>query len=198
MTQLVRHVRGLAIATAVLALSAGAVFASAPGLHRTSSLLAEEPTGTAAAEPAATPRPTGTPEATETSGRADAPATAGPAATTAPTESPDVSPAPDGHGALVSAAARMASPAGFPNHGAWVRCVAHLDGTPATVDLASVTPAQCGISPAPTATAKAKADSHDKGKSQAVKDKAKGKSQDKSKATSPQDKPKAGHGKRHP
>jgi hypothetical protein len=193
MTQLVRHVRGLAIATAVLAVSAGAVFASAPGLHNASSPLAGAPGGTATAEPAATPQPTGTPEANGTAQQAEQPETAEPTATPA-AESPDPSPAADTHGALVSAAARMATPAGFPNHGAWVRCVAHLDGTPATLDLATVTPAQCGVPPA--ATAKPSPDTaKDKAKADAAKDKAK--SQGKAKGKS-QDAPKAGHGKSHP
>jgi hypothetical protein len=50
----------------------------------------------------------------------------------------------DGHGALVSTAARMATPAGFANHGAFVSCVAHMkDVTLATIDWASVTPSSC-------------------------------------------------------
>jgi hypothetical protein len=72
----------------------------------------------------------------------------GPSASEQPegSESPDESGAPeDAHGALVSAAARMTTPAGFRNHGAFVSCVAHLDGvTLATVNWSTITPASCG------------------------------------------------------
>jgi hypothetical protein len=43
----------------------------------------------------------------------------------------------------VSAAAQMETPAGFANHGAFVSCVAHMDGTLATVNLSTVTPQAC-------------------------------------------------------
>ncbi|HEY4226941.1 MAG TPA: hypothetical protein VGM49_01280, partial [Candidatus Limnocylindrales bacterium] len=50
----------------------------------------------------------------------------------------------DNHGALVSAAAHMVTPAGFKNHGAFVSCVAHLkDATLATIDWTTVTPEAC-------------------------------------------------------
>ena len=39
----------------------------------------------------------------------------------------------------------MPTPAGFPNHGSFVSCVAHLDATLATIDWTTVTPASCGI-----------------------------------------------------
>jgi hypothetical protein len=71
----------------------------------------------------------------------------GPTASEQPdeSESPDESGAPgDAHGALVSAAARMATPNGFRNHGAFVSCVAHLKGaTLATVRWSTITPASC-------------------------------------------------------
>lgn len=59
-------------------------------------------------------------------------------------EAPDESGAPTGHGALVSAAAHMTTPAGFRNHGAFVSCVAHMtDVTVDTIDWSKVTPASC-------------------------------------------------------
>jgi len=69
-------------------------------------------------------------------------------------EQPDESESPDGpdesggpgsgHGALVSAAAHMTTPAGFANHGAFVSCVAHMkDATLAKIDWSKVTPAAC-------------------------------------------------------
>jgi len=60
-------------------------------------------------------------------------------------ESPDESGAPgDAHGALVAAAARMPTPNGFRNHGAFVSCVAHLKGaTLATIQWSTITPASC-------------------------------------------------------
>ncbi len=59
-------------------------------------------------------------------------------------ETPDEDASGNGHGALVSTAARMATPAGFANHGAFVSCVAHMkDVTLATIDWSSVTPESC-------------------------------------------------------
>ncbi len=125
MSALLRRFRGLAIALAVLAISAGAVFATAPSMAPTSA-----PTRRAAHRRAhghaerhrPTRPPTGEdeePEATETPEAPEA----------AETPDADASPAADTHGALVSAAAQMETPEGFANHGAFVRCVAHMDGT---------------------------------------------------------------------
>jgi hypothetical protein len=72
------------------------------------------------------------------------------------TPDPDKSPAADTHGALVSAAAQMETPEGFANHGAFVRCVAHMDGTLATVDLKAVTPTTCADAEAARNPEKAK------------------------------------------
>lgn len=79
-------------------------------------------------------------------GNHGAQASAHPDSSEAPeTESPDEDGAGgNGHGALVSAAAHMATPAGFANHGAFVSCVAHMhDVTLATIDWSSVTPSSC-------------------------------------------------------
>ncbi|HVL53110.1 MAG TPA: hypothetical protein VM344_02505, partial [Vitreimonas sp.] len=51
---------------------------------------------------------------------------------------------PDGHGALVSAAARLETPAGFRNHGEFVSCVARVEATEVAVaDLSTLTPDDC-------------------------------------------------------
>ncbi|HEY0443758.1 MAG TPA: hypothetical protein VGC90_06025 [Candidatus Limnocylindrales bacterium] len=61
--------------------------------------------------------------------------------------------ASDNHGAIVSAAAQMATPAGFRNHGAFVSCIAQMPapaaGAPA-LDLTTVTPAMCAGDPTAT------------------------------------------------
>jgi hypothetical protein len=136
MSSFLSRFRGLAIALAVLAISAGAVFATAPGFSPTSAPAAEEPTA----------EPTDAPEATESPEDGDEDED-GPEATDEPeaSEAPDASGSPkaDNHGALVSAAAQMETPEGFANHGAFVSCVAKMDGTPSTVDLATVTPEVC-------------------------------------------------------
>jgi hypothetical protein len=160
MTQLLRRFRGLAIALAVLAISAGAAFAAAPRVHLASAPVAQsDPTAAPTAEPTETPdedgneaEPTETPEATEAPEATDSPE-----ATGAPT---------DTHGAMVSEAARMVTPEGFANHGAFVSCVAHLD---TTVDLATVTPETCAAADAAKA-----ADKAGKGADKAAAGKAKG------------------------
>ena len=72
----------------------------------------------------------------------------------------------------------MPTPAGFPNHGAFVSCVAHMgkDVLASTIVWTDVTPESCGITPdaASTDKAKGKADKahgkseHAKGKSGAA------------------------------
>jgi hypothetical protein len=144
-----RHFRGLGIAVAVLALSAGAVFAGQAALSApvTSPVAAEE-----------------TPDADETPGT-EAPDTE------EPTEDADED-APEGaadgedgsHGTLVSEAAQMETPAGFENHGAFVSCVAKLNNgqwagaEPAEpVVLAELTPEACEALAEEAAAAKAAA-----------------------------------------
>ena len=139
---LLRRFRGIGIALVVLAMSAGAVFAAAPSLHPVSSQGAEEATETP--EPTETPEATETPKPTETPEATDTPEpTETPEATQAP-EAPGATQNPDTHGALVSTAAQMPTPAGFANHGAFVSCVAHMkDVTLATIDWTTVTPDAC-------------------------------------------------------
>jgi hypothetical protein len=169
MTSILRQFRGLAIALAVLAISAGAVFAAAPSLTLTASHNRDQATtaqgltvdASESAEPSDSAEPS---ESVEPSESPD------PSESVAPSQSPDASgsPAPsesaspDNHGALVSTAARMPTPSGFPNHGAFVSCVAHLDASAQGFDWSTVTPESCGI-----AQPSASADTKQHGKSQA-------------------------------
>ena len=155
----------------VLGISATAVFAAGslplqagPGLATASAAAGktvpvragQQVAAAASASPAATP-------------------TATPTATPSPTPTPTPSPSPvvteasltldgDNHGSLVSVAAQMPTPSGFPNHGAFVSCVAKLNhgqwggGQPATpVVLGTLTPEQCEALEAEAAAAKATA-----------------------------------------
>jgi len=147
-----RRFRGVLIAIVVLGLSAGAVFAGhvvlqAPATVPTASEQGDQnDQGDENANE--TPEPAETPEA------ADATQT-------------DVNGTPptDTHGALVSAAAQMATPVAaagalqFANHGEFVSCVAHVKTLPAGMDiptfLATVTPESCALAAAADQTAKA-------------------------------------------
>jgi hypothetical protein len=147
MNDFIRRFRGFGVAAVVLALSAGAVFASSAGLPSQAAGHASDkavqvtsnlPTNAPETEDP-TEEPTETPE---TEDPTETPATED--ATTAPQ---------DTHGALVSAAAQMETPLGFANHGAFVSCVAHMmDVTLATIDWTTVTPDTCGATQ-PDATA---------------------------------------------
>ena len=134
MTQFIRRFRGLGVAVVVLALSAGAVFASSAGLSMRPASAPQTADQTQSDEPseaAGSQDPSEAPEseAPETEDASQA------ANTAAPT---------DTHGALVSTAAQMDTPAGFANHGAFVSCVAHMtDATLATIDWTKVTPEAC-------------------------------------------------------
>ena len=160
---ILRRFRGIGIALVVLALSAGAVFAAAPSLHPVSSPGAEEgtetPGATEAPEPTETPEATETPEPTETPEATEAPETPG-------ANQPDGTGSQDAHGALVSAAAQMVTPAGFANHGAFVSCVAHMkDATLATVVWTAITPEACAAADAARKPVKGQAgSSHGNGK----------------------------------
>jgi hypothetical protein len=145
LTQLIRRFRGLGVAIVVLALSAGVVFAAAPPFVPVSSNAnpaahpgsdKEDPTE----EPTEDPTDEPTEEPTE-----EAPTLVAPVA--APTDAADSTGAPeDTHGALVSAAAHMDLPDGFPNRGSFVSCVAHMkDVTVATIIWTDVTPEACGV-----------------------------------------------------
>jgi hypothetical protein len=161
MQSMLRQFRGLAIALAVLAISAGAVFAAAPSMTLTSSHSKDQATtargltaeGSGSAEPSesadpsdsASPSPSADPsQSADPSPSADPSASPDPSASSEPSDSPK----PDSHGALVSLAAHMPTPAGFPNHGAFMKCVAHLDATLAAIDWTTITPQFCGIAPA--------------------------------------------------
>ena len=154
MDLITRRFRGAFIAIVVLGLSATAVFAGHVVLQApaTSPTAAEQGDQDNQADETdnETPDANETPEAPETPEPAD----------TADTGTP-----PDGtHGALVSAAAQMPTPAGFANHGAFVSCVAHMPAlTPGTTPaqaLALVTPDTCAAAAAADQAAKdaAKAD----------------------------------------
>ncbi len=122
MTELARRFRGIGIAVAALALTAGVAFAAAGPATQHLDL--------AGANGPATSHQPDESEAPEGS------------------EAPDANGASaDAHGALVSAAAQMTTPPGFANHGQFVSCVAHMKGvTLATINWSTVTPASCAAS----------------------------------------------------
>ncbi len=134
MSLIARRFRGIVVAIVVLGLSASAVFAANVLPQLTGAFSA----GAATAQQERS-------EADEDQNEApDADE-----ATDATEDAPDADQeASDNHGALVSEAAHMDTPAGFRNHGAFVSCVAHMKDLPAgapPVDLAALTPADCGI-----------------------------------------------------
>ncbi len=151
LTELIRRFRGLGIALAVLALSAGVVFAAAPPFVPASSHANPAAnSNTDEGEPSASPSDEASQEPSEEPGEdatespsAEVPTGAAPAAEGPTTE--DATGAPeDTHGALVSYAAQMDLPEGFANRGAFVSCVAHMkDVTLATIVWADVTPEAC-------------------------------------------------------
>ena len=130
MSLVTRRLRSLLIALAVLALSATAALAgravvSAPPNQVATQNQVDEPT-----------EATETPEPTESEAPDAADAAKAPEAADAP-ESPDPSETdsadsatgvhPDNHGKLVSEAAHGVTPAGFANHGAYVRTIAQAN-----------------------------------------------------------------------
>ncbi|MCJ7710665.1 MAG: hypothetical protein MUQ32_07505, partial [Chloroflexi bacterium] len=104
----------------------------------------ESPEASESAEPSETP------EASESAEPSEAPKAAE-AVETASTEEKDT------HGALVSTAARMPTPVGFANHGAFVSCVAHLDVSVIGFEWTTVTPEFCGAANPKAAEKAAKA-----------------------------------------
>ncbi len=161
--------RSIVAALAAVALSATAVFAaaSAPpqaaadGLAtakaasgKTVPVRPEHPDATAGTR---SPEATKTPEANETA---------------KPAKSPDVDattgtggPHPTNHGALVSAAAKAATPSGFANHGAYVRTIARNNhGQTQNVGNGKApvkTPVKVhGLTPSPTPTPTPTATAH--------------------------------------
>jgi hypothetical protein len=143
LTDFMRRFRGFGVALVVLAMSAGVVFAAAP--------LAQP---SANSEPSAETPSAGDEDASEAP-ESEAPESEAPESEAPESEAPEAPDAQDkqdtetegtgdNHGALVSAAAQMPTPAGFRNHGAFVSCVAHLkDATLATIDWTTVTPEAC-------------------------------------------------------
>jgi hypothetical protein len=124
MRQLFSRLRGLAVALAVLALTATAAFAARPA--STPPAAAADGLARAAAAAGKVVPATGSDHASQ--GSADTTETEAAdtdtekAATTAPTVAG--APAAGTHGAVVSAAAQAATPAGFDNHGAYVSSIA--------------------------------------------------------------------------
>jgi hypothetical protein len=145
-TPVIRRFRGLFISVVVLALSAGVVFGwNGPKSAADSGLATAENASGQTLPARADQQPAIEEQETE------APETEAPEAD-APTENSST----DTHGALVSQAAQMDTPAGFDNHGAFVSCVAKMnhglapDATLTPDQLATLTPADCA--PAEQAT----------------------------------------------
>ena len=186
MTELIRRFRGLGVALVVLALSAGAVFASAPRFSPASNTEQgiEQPSGSPAASDDVNSK--ADEDSDEDGDEADTDTDA------AETDEADGleadSDASDTHGALVSEAAQASLDPRFDNRGEWVSCVAKLDKTTTvgTVDWGQVTDdcvaakeakdaakeAKHAANVAKHETAKAKADAG-KAKGQAAKGKTK-------------------------
>jgi len=155
MPSLVRHLRALVIAIAVLALSATVVL-GARGLPSLAAALTGS--GTTADATGADDQGEDADDQGEDTGAPDedAPETAAPETEAPETDAPETD-APgtaeagdqaDNHGAMVSQAAGMETPAGFANHGAFVSCVArqnhgHLAPGATPIPLDQLTPADC-------------------------------------------------------
>ena len=121
-----RGMRAIGVALVVLVLTVGVALAAAPSSHPGnvgSHGQGHGPQASVGADESEAPEGSESPDGSET----------------------DENRAGDGaHGALVSAAARMDTPAGFRNHGAFVSCIAHMKNvTLDTIDWSSVTPASC-------------------------------------------------------
>jgi hypothetical protein len=145
MFHLVHRLRGFAIALIVLAMTAGVAFAASPNANprwtpaSLDALFGGNEVGNQDADESEAPE-------------SEAPESEAPESEAPESEAPE-SEAPDGsesdsatgtHGDLVSTAAGMATPDGFANHGAFVRCVAHMKNVDvATFDWSTVTPASC-------------------------------------------------------
>ena len=123
MTRLTRYARGLFVAIAALALTAGAAFAAggfAPASSRQPAPVVTSDTETPDVDQ------TETPEVDQV----EAPETETPDSQ-APDANTDAA-RPHNHGWFVSQAAHLPTPAGFANHGAYVSSIAHgTDGKPA-------------------------------------------------------------------
>ncbi len=138
MTALLRRFRGLGVALVVLALSAGAVFATAPRFSPAAETepAVEQPDGApAATDDVDSPDEDGDEEEADDEADTDVDAGEADAADAADAAAADT------HGALVSEAAHASLDPRFDNRGEWVSCVAKLDKTVtlATVDWVQVT-----------------------------------------------------------
>ena len=140
MTDLLRRFRGVGIALVVLAISASRRLRQPPRRRTASRRHAARRRG-ARPRAAEAPRAAERRRAAEDAGGREAAEPRRPRTREA-ADSTDAD-ATDTHGALVSAAAQMPTPAGFRNHGAFVSCVAHMDATLATIDWTTVTPEAC-------------------------------------------------------
>ena len=131
MTRLARYARGLLVAVAALALTAGAAFAArglAPASSDHKPPVVKSETETPDVNQAETPEvdEAEAPEAPET----EAPETETPDTTTPETNSSAAR--PQNHGWFVSQAAQATTPGGFDSHGAYVSSIAQgTDGKPA-------------------------------------------------------------------
>jgi len=150
MPDLPRHLRGAAIAVVVLAMTAGVAFAASPSAGPRWNLAALD--GLFAGHDGAQGDEQGQDQGDESeppeseAPESEAPDQSETDASEAPdSEAPeDAGASPGAHGTLVSTAANMTTPDGFANHGAFVRCVAHLKGVdPTTFDWTTLTPAFC-------------------------------------------------------
>jgi hypothetical protein len=162
MSDLTRRFRSMGVALVVLALSAGAVFATSVGL----------PAGHPSFENTANKQ-------AETDEASEAPESEAPEsqAPDAGTDAQSAAPS-DNHGALVSVAAQMSTPPDFANHGAFVSCVAHMKGVSATgFDWTTVTPESCAAAATDTSATDSSTGSNpkaDAGKAKGAAGKAKG------------------------
>ena len=147
MFHLARRFRGPAIAIVVLAMTAGVAFAASPsGGPRWAwnpaaldALFGGQETGAQGDEQGGDQGDASEPPESEAPDASEADPSEAPES-----EAPEASNDANNHGTLVSTAANMTTPDGFANHGAFVRCIAHLKGVdPTTFDWTTVTPALC-------------------------------------------------------
>jgi hypothetical protein len=107
------RLRPTLIALAILALSATAVFAAAPG-RAAFAPASHHPEASASAKPSEAPEASEIAEATERAEPTEASEPGGSAEASHPVN----------HGCVVSLAAKTATPSGFKNHGQWVSSIA--------------------------------------------------------------------------
>ena len=117
MTALDRRFRSVLIALVVLGLSAGAVLAARPALSTRPDTTANQAEGTTEASESA--EPSESPEPSESDNPSDA--------VNAAAADTSTGAHPDNHGLLVSEAAQGPTPAGFANHGAYIRTIAQAN-----------------------------------------------------------------------